>query len=287
MRSGDKEHTRSISVIVTIAIVGMLVLSNTGGAVTVSIVGLDGSSVDQGDLVTFNVSAKISDSDKYIPLENFSLHITGDTSRNYIFSPDGTVLYGNGISITNIAGPASNQYGYGYGYGYDSNLGTGYDFGYGYGYGYNYGSGAGGDVEYTYTITLDTSAFNSGDHQVTLSLNTGNDAKAHFISSSATFSVESTDGTGGTGSANVVDEEEEEEVEEEEDDSGDQGAGSSDGQGEGEISEGDGTGTAEIEDDEEGTEDGTDEDEEGTGIPGFEALYLVTGIMLVYLFRRH
>jgi len=205
-----KLHTRYTSVAITIAIVIMLILSGPVSAVTLSINELDGTSHTKGDSVTFKVTATIEDPDRYVPIDNFSLEITGDTNKEVIFSTDGTVLSGDsGITVSRITGPTSSEYGYGYGYGYDSNLGYGYNFGYGYGYGYGYGAG-GGEVEYEYEITIDTSILNTGTHAATLSLNTGNSAKPSFSSSSATFTIKAASSkaassggssSGGTGSA--------------------------------------------------------------------------------------
>ena len=160
------KYGRYASIGITIAIVVMLVLSGPVSAVTLGITGLDGASPTKGDSITFTVSTKINDPDTYVRIENFSLKITGATSREVIFSTDGTVISGDGITINPITVPSSNQYGYGYGYA------SGYNFGYGYGYGYGYGAG-GAEIEYKYQVTLDTSILNSGTHQAKLYLNTG------------------------------------------------------------------------------------------------------------------
>ncbi|MEA1985616.1 MAG: PGF-pre-PGF domain-containing protein, partial [Euryarchaeota archaeon] len=199
--SQTSKHRRYASIGITVAIVMMLVLSGPVGAVTLSIDGLTGTHT-QGDSVTFNVTATINNPDTYVPIENFSLDITGATSKEVVFSTDGTILSGDpGITVTELTGPSANEYGYGDGYGYDSNVGYGYSFGFGYGYGYGYGSGVGGAVEYTYEITLDTSTLNTGSHDATLALNTGDSAKPSFESSSASFTIQaaSTGGGGGDG----------------------------------------------------------------------------------------
>ena len=194
-RSRTKMHRRYASIGITIAVVIMMILSGPVSAVTIGITGLDGTTTTKGDSITFNVTATIEDTDRYVPIDNFSLEITGATSKEVVFSTDGSVLSGDsGITIVAVTVPSSAEYGHGYGYGYDSNVdygygyGYGYDFGYGYGYGYGYGAG-GEDVEYEYTITLDTSILNLGTHGAVLSLNTGNSAKPSFGSSSASFTI--------------------------------------------------------------------------------------------------
>jgi PGF-pre-PGF domain-containing protein len=198
-KSRTKMHRRYASIGITIAVVIMMVLSGPVSAVTIGITGLDGTTTTKGESITFNVTATIENTDKYVPIDNFSLDITGATDKEVVFSTDGDVLSGDsGITVVAVTVPSSTEYGYGagngydsgLGYGYDSGLGYGYDFGYGYGYGYAHGAG-GEDVEYKYTITLDTSILNTGAHDAVLSLNTGNSAKPSFESSSASFVIKS------------------------------------------------------------------------------------------------
>jgi PGF-pre-PGF domain-containing protein len=198
------KYGRYASIGITIAIVVMLVLSGPVSAVTLGITGLDGASPTKGDSITFTVSTKINDPDTYVPIENFSLKITGATSREVIFSTDGTVISGDGITINPITVPSSNQYGYGYGYASDYNLGYGYGYNFGYGYGYGYGYGAGGaEIEYKYQVTLDTSILNSGTHQAKLYLNTGYSSKTSFESAAASFTVKTASKGGGSSGGGV------------------------------------------------------------------------------------
>ena len=190
------KYGRYASIGITIAIVVMLVLSGPVSAVTLGITGLDGASPTKGDSITFTVSTKINDPDTYVRIENFSLKITGATSREVIFSTDGTRISGDGITINPITVPSSNQYGYGYGYA------SGYNFGYGYGYGYGYGAG-GAEIEYKYQVTLDTSILNSGTHQAKLYLNTGYSSKPSFESAAASFTVKTASKGGGGGGGGV------------------------------------------------------------------------------------
>jgi len=201
----SKNYGRSVSIGITITIVMMLILSGPVSAVTVGISGLAGTTHTNGDSVTFRVSAKINDVDHYVPIDNYSLAITGATSKEIVFSTDGSVLSGDlGIGVSKVSGPA-NDYGYGYGYGYDFNGGQGHDFfGYGYGYGYGYANGAGGtEVEYLYDITIDTSILNNGAHDAKLSLNTGDSAKPSFESSSSSFTIDAASTTSSSSGGSI------------------------------------------------------------------------------------
>lgn len=181
-----KKHGKYTSIAITVAIVFMLILSGPASAVTLGI-SLDNNAPTKGDSITFTVTAKINDPDKYVPIDNFSLVITGGTAKEFLFNPDGTAI-STGITVVAINSPSSDEYGYGDGYGYDANVGYGYSFDYGDGYGYGYGAG-GGDVTYTYKVTLDTAYLNTGSHGATLKLNTGENVKPSFSSPSVSFTV--------------------------------------------------------------------------------------------------
>ncbi|MCD4800528.1 MAG: PGF-pre-PGF domain-containing protein [Methanococcoides sp.] len=197
-RSRTRPHGKYISVGITIAVLIMMILSGPVSAVTIGITGLDGTTPTKGESISFNVTATIENTDRYVPIDNFSLDITGATSKEVVFSTEGNVLSGDtGITIAAVTVPSSAEYGHGDGYGYDSSVGYGYDFGDGYGYGYSYGAG-GEDVEYKYTITLDTSILNTGAYEAVLSLNTGNSAKPSFESSSASFVINTPKTSGGS-----------------------------------------------------------------------------------------
>jgi hypothetical protein len=66
----------------------------------------------------------------------------------------------NGVSIALVNSGTAKGYGYGYGYGYQ------YGYGYGYGYGYS-------NTQFSFNITLDTAKFLIGEHQISLSIDTG------------------------------------------------------------------------------------------------------------------
>jgi PGF-pre-PGF domain-containing protein len=191
LKYGTKIRGRYASIGITIAVVIMMILSGPVSAVTIGITGLNGTTPTKGDFITFNVTATIKDTDRYVPIDNFSLDITGATSKEVVFSTDGNVLEGTGITVAAVTAPSSNEYGQGDGHANDSNMSE-YDFGDVYGYGYDYGAG-GQDVVYEYTITLNTSILNTGTHEAVLSLNTGNSAKPSFASSSASFVISSSE----------------------------------------------------------------------------------------------
>src|SRR6056297_1540699 len=129
-KSRTKKHGKYVSVGITIAVVIMMVLSGPVSAVSLGIADLDGNTYTKGTSVTFDVTATIDDTDSYVPIDSFSLDITGATSKEVVFSTDGDVLSGDeGITVEAVTVPSSAEYGEGYGDGYDSSLGYGYDFG--------------------------------------------------------------------------------------------------------------------------------------------------------------
>lgn len=180
-----KKHGKYVSIAITVSIVLMLILSGPAGAVTLGI-SLDNTVPTKGDSIKFTVTATINDPDTYVPIDNFSLSITGVTTKELLFSTDGTPI-SSGITVVPINAPSANEYGFGDRNGNDSNSGV-QSFGYGYGYGSNNGAG-GGEVIYTYDITLDTSILNTGSHGATLKLNTGENVKPSFSSPSVSFTV--------------------------------------------------------------------------------------------------
>lgn len=150
--------------------------------------------------------------DKFVPISNVTLNVNGTTNKQWTFNPTtGTIILGESdISVSVTSAPNSSNYGYGYGYGVDTiGYGYSYNFGYGYGYGYGYGQG-GGSVNFIYQITLSTANLAAGSYTATAYLNTGNQAKPNFASSSASFTVSaaappgpSGDGAG-TGGGGIV-----------------------------------------------------------------------------------
>ncbi len=180
------------SIGITLIIVILLILSGPANAVLVEITGLSSDPYTKGNDVDFQISITLHDFDYYVPITNFSLNLTGPTSKVWIFDTNGTVIphedLGN-INITGVFVPnATNYGGPGFGYGVDEITGEGFDFPSGFGYGFNSGAG-GGNVTYIYNVTLYTTNLTTGDYKVTASLNTGNDTKPSFTSSEAKFSI--------------------------------------------------------------------------------------------------
>ncbi|WP_135606156.1 PGF-CTERM sorting domain-containing protein [Methanococcoides sp. NM1] len=280
-KSRTKKHGKYVSIGITIAVVIMMVLSGPVSAVSMEIAGLNGSTHTKGTSVSFDVTATIEDTDSYVPIDSFSLGITGPTDKEIEFFTNGKALSEvSGITVKAVTVPLPSEYGEGDGYGYDSGLGYGYDFGYGYGYGYGYGAG-GEVVEYKYTITLDTTILDTGDYTAVLSLNTGDEAKPSFESSSASFTIASSStssggSSGGSGGARIVPAEDTEQPEDTTDETnGDDSA----------------DGTTDSEDNE-GIDDTTSDElpattEEPSGLPGFEAVFAIAGLLAVaFIVRR-
>jgi hypothetical protein len=189
MKPADKtkKHGKYTSIAITVAIVLMLILSGPASAVTLGI-SLDNNAPTKGDSITFTVTAENNDVDTYVPIHNLSLGITGATTKEFRFKPNGDPI-SDGITVKITNYPPSNEYGYGYGYGYDANTGYGYSFGYGYGYGYGYAAGGSKNLKYEYEITLNTAYLNTGNHNAILKLNTGKTVKPSFSSDSVSFTV--------------------------------------------------------------------------------------------------
>lgn len=198
---GAKREKKSFipSTLITILIVAMLVMSGPAQAVTVSISGLSGS-ITQGTSKTFTITTTMENADTFVPISNISLNVNGPTTKNWTFNPfNGSIISGDSdISVSVTSAPSASQFGYGYGYGVDTvSGGFGYNFGSGYGYGYNFGQG-GGNVSFTYQITLSTNNLAVGSYTATAYLNTGNQAKPNFASTSASFTIASAGGGGPT-----------------------------------------------------------------------------------------
>jgi PGF-pre-PGF domain-containing protein len=210
------------SSIITILIVAILILSGPVGAVIVSIVGLDGSLITQGNSKTFDITVQLQDHDTNVPVSNLSLNISGNTPISCVFNTGGIILSGcTGITINATSPMNSSYYGYGtrfgydntFGYGYGYPFGTGYGYGYpfgtGYGYGYSFGTGygygygygyGGGNVTFTYRITFSTSGMATGAYTATTYLNVaGNATKPYFASSVASFTIVAPSSSGGGG----------------------------------------------------------------------------------------
>ena len=180
--AADKGKSLLPSTIITLAIVAMLIISGPAQAVTVIIAGVK-DSYTKGNDINFQVIIELNEQDKFVPITNISLDLTGPVDRTIFFALDGKRISGNcNIEMKPVSIPTANDVGYGYGY--DS--GYGYKFGYGFGYGYGYGGG-GGKISYIYNVTIDTDSkcLPAGDYSVFAALNTGKNVA--FQSSTGNF----------------------------------------------------------------------------------------------------
>ena len=131
-------HRRSLlSLIFTILIVTILLYPTPVIAVQVSITGLNGQSITQGQTFTFYIDLLLESGER-IPVDKVRIKVVGPTSFTYEFPASGgtqTYIILGAVNSTNYDYGAYYGYGYGYfpgyGYGYYS-----YPPGYGYGYGY-------------------------------------------------------------------------------------------------------------------------------------------------------
>lgn len=178
------------STIITLAIVAMLILSGPAQAVAVLILGEDSYTKDKD--IEFQVKIDLNENDKYIPLTNISLDLTGTVSQRAVFDLNGEKISSNSncnIEMTPVSVPNSNDFGYGSGYGYDTRTGYGYNFGNGYGYGYGYGGG-GGKISYIYNVSIESDCLSAGQYTVVATLNTDQNIAFH----SSPFNFELTSG---------------------------------------------------------------------------------------------
>jgi len=150
--SQSSRHKRILaSLIVTLIVVTILLFPAPVRAITITVEGLKGQEITQGETFTFTINMKIESGER-VPINKLRITVEGPTSFTYLFSPMGGEQY-----FLRLETPQSiidgTAYGYGYGYGYGRFYGYGYGYfpatppyGYGYGYyptGYGYGYGYG------------------------------------------------------------------------------------------------------------------------------------------------
>ncbi len=185
--AGNKSKSLLSSTIITLVVVAMLILSGPAQAVAVVISGLQ-TSYDQGNKIDFQVKIEINDPDKFVPITNISLNLTGPVNKIRIFDLNGTPISGDPIiKIKPVSIPQAANLGVGYGYGYDTGTGYGYNFGYGSGYGYGYGGG-GGKIVFIYNVTIFTTSLPAGDYNIVATLNT--DQNVAFRSPTFNFKLQ-------------------------------------------------------------------------------------------------
>jgi len=162
------------SLTVTIFILTILLFPMSASAITVSIEGLQGRTITQGESLSFYINIGIEGGEA-VPISKVRVTVRGPTSFAYDFSPTGGT---ERFLELEAAQSIVDQYAYGYGfaYGYVPFYGYGYGFfpemlPYGYGYGfypYGYGYGFYGPQTLRWTATLlNTGNLPEGQYRLT------------------------------------------------------------------------------------------------------------------------
>ncbi len=180
--SNSKKSRRNlISMALTLAIIGLLVLSGPISAVIVNISSDKTTYTATDSSVVFTVDVDI-ESDERVPVQNLTLTISGTTSKNCVFDLAGNAISGcSNLTITPVNtqgyGNTSALFGYGYGYGYDGvynttnqtfDLTEPYGYGYGYTAGYGYNTATGGELRYQITWNLTAENPSDGSYSANL-----------------------------------------------------------------------------------------------------------------------
>ncbi|GEM_PF-5825714 len=166
--------------LLTFVIVVLMIMAVPAEAVLVTL-NADKVEVQKGDIITFELVVKLSSPDQYVPVEMLSLNLTGAENVSWFFYPNGTLVSGDGITVTPSGTLGPYGYGYGYAYAYDDS--SYYEFGYGYGYGDNK------SYVMSYTIAIDTGVLEVGDYRAVGYVYTGQTEKPYFTSGEFSFSV--------------------------------------------------------------------------------------------------
>ena len=170
-RPGSQRSRNSLmSIFVsTLIIAVLLVPTSMPTAISVSIEGLEGKSVEQGETLEFYIYVAI-ETDERLPLIKVNLTIVEFPSGKTIWSQ--LFPIGGGPSdYVNLATPVSiidgTSYGYTHQYGYGSFYGYGYISGYGYGYYQDgYGYGFYGSQKLRWNATLNTALLPPRDYTI-------------------------------------------------------------------------------------------------------------------------
>jgi hypothetical protein len=154
-------YLKLFSLLITITVIGLIVFAGPASAVNVSITGFSLGNPERGELTTTTATIKILSNERIKLDKPVKVKIKGDVVCE--FNPiTGAIISGcEGINIDVIAAP--NNYGYGYGYQY------GYQYGYGYGYNEGYS-----DTNPSYNITINTTDMDSGENDVEIEVDVGN-----------------------------------------------------------------------------------------------------------------
>ena len=143
------------SVVVTLAIIAMLILSQPSTALILSLQS-DRTTYNTQETVTLTATIKI-ESGELLPIQEVRLIVEKDGSEYKNVSLPIQETTNQNVDIFTVTVDWSDNTVYGYGYGQVSYGGSNYYFGYGYGYGYGYGSQYSGSgtawINYTIRFT--------------------------------------------------------------------------------------------------------------------------------------
>ena len=174
----ERPKKNLVSVILTLAVVGLLILSGPISAVIVNI-GVDESdstynAADESVVFTVDVDIEV---DERVPVQNLTLVISGAASKTCVFDTAGnnlTACENLDITAINVQGyDNTTLFGYGYGYGHETTYNTsnqtfGYDYGYGYTAGYEASGTYGGELKYNVTWNLTAESPTDGSYTADL-----------------------------------------------------------------------------------------------------------------------
>lgn len=191
-----------ISVFLTLAIIGLLIISGPISAVIVN-VGTDKTTYTASDnSVVFTVDVDV-EADELIPVQNLTLTISGDSGKSCVFDVSGanlTVCENLAISKTHTVGYGTQDpmFGYGYGYGADEVYNTtNQTFGSGTGYGYSSGYSVdnhGGELRYQVTWNISAESPSDGTYTANLQAfaESGSDWRVYMDRSPTTITIDRT-----------------------------------------------------------------------------------------------
>ncbi len=157
----EKRSTKIISLIVTISVITILIISGPALAVTLGI-NVGQKFVKLGEKIQFSVASILENSDN-LPIDKFTVELTGPTNKSCDFLPNGTAINGCDTFILKQLSSAQEIVGYGY---LPCQAG-----GYGYGYGYcsNFTSGT-----FAFNISIDSKNMSSGIYSTRFIMYSGN-----------------------------------------------------------------------------------------------------------------
>ncbi|MFT4250567.1 MAG: PGF-pre-PGF domain-containing protein, partial [Candidatus Woesearchaeota archaeon] len=119
------------------------------------------TTADAGSTVELSFELEIENNDRYVPLQNITLELSGPENLTCTYELNGNFLAGDAkcsqIPFTQDTA-VTGGIGYGYGYGYGSGM---TEFGYGYGYGT-----LGSSASFTWSADWNTTGFKAGTYTI-------------------------------------------------------------------------------------------------------------------------